>query len=193
MQPGVVVRVRINPSTCISVLDTLQAVGIKVEEKTFSTCVSAALNILVETAKQSGVLPEVDPYAFNERMRNHTGDAAPDRRKLPKGNIGHVNPLIFPEKTPDLGHPRWAKEDKKVKPITVEAAPTAEMQLDSKGVPLEFSTDPEVVIARKEAGKKLTDLLKRKDDADNGVGGIHWSDSDQDEYDRVYAVAYPNG
>ncbi len=193
MQPGVVVRVRINPSTCISVLDTLKAVGIKVEEKTFSTCVSAALNILVETAKSSGVLPAVDPYTFNERMRDHTGEAAPDRRKLPKGNVGHINPLIFQEKSPDLGHPKWAREDKKAKPTVVVPAQTAEVKVDARGVPLEYSTEPEVVIARKEAGKKLTDLMRRRADADNGVGGIHWSDADQEEYDRVFAVAYPNG
>lgn len=209
MQPGIVVRIRVNPTTCMSVLDVLEAVGIKTADKTFSTCVSAALNILVETAKSSGVLAQPDPYEFAERMQYHTGDAVPDRKSLPKDKVGHMNPLVFPDKTPDLGTPKWARQSKTPKPVAY--TPTAEdleiaarerarlgiaeapVVVDSNGVNAELSDDPMVIIARKEAGKKLTDLLMQKERADSGVGGAIWGEKDQEEYDRVFKVAYPNG
>jgi len=121
MQPGIVVRIRVNPTTCMSVLDTLAAVGIDTRNKSFATCVSAALNVLVETAKQSGVLPEPDPFEFNEKLRYHKGEEAPDRRKLPKSKAGTLNPLIFSEHTPDLGTPKWLPKT----PSVVPEAPTA--------------------------------------------------------------------
>lgn len=210
MTPGVVVRIRINPTTCMSVLDTLEAVGIDVREKTFATCVSAALNILVETAKKSGVLPEPDPYEYSERMKYHQGEEAPDRRALPKKQVGHLNPLIFPETTPDLGTPKWAKQGKAPKPVAytptaddlavaaqvkaqlgVEDAPVASAPVDAKGVNLELSDDPMVVIERKEAGKRVMDAVRKKERA-NGTT-IIWSDKDEENFLRDYAIAYPNG
>ena len=160
MAAGVVVRVRVNPSTCIAVLDVLESVGIDPADKSFATCVSSALNILVETAQQSGVLPKVDPYQFANRMRRHTGKEAVNRRSLPKQNIGHINPLIFPE-TP---------------------LPKLERAHTSYGDDEPLSPDEE---AKRNRVLRLNGLLMKKEYADSGIEGIEWTAEDQDELDKL--------
>ena len=179
MQPGVVVRIRVNPTTCMSVLDTLEAVGIDVKNKSFATCVSAALNVLVETAKASGVLSDPDPFQFNERMRYHKGQEAPDRRKLPKAHAGKMNPLIFADKTPDLGTPKWMRPDKVVKE---DAAPTADW------VDPSIPTDPYKLMQYREANMRLVDAQRKKQEA--AVTDIVWSAKDEEQYQKDIALVY---
>lgn len=179
MLPGVVVRIRVNPTTCISVLDTLHAVGIKTDKMSFATCVSTALNVLVETAKGSGVLPEPDPYEFNERMKYHHGEEAPDRRKLPKSKVGVLNPQIFAEYTPDLGTPKWLK-----------GKPTAPVKPAVEWIDPAIPTNPEKLVEYKEAIKRLTTAQQKKDLAEQGTEGVLWSDRDESDFQRDIKIVY---
>ena len=96
MRPGIVVQVRINPSTAQSIIDVLDTAGMSSKDKSFAVCVSAALNILIDTAKNSGVIPEPDPFDYVNKLRHHIGDEAPDRRYFSKKNMPMLNPSVFP-------------------------------------------------------------------------------------------------
>lgn len=186
MVPGVVVRIRVNPSTCMSVLDALEAVGVKVEDKSFATCVSAALNVLVATAKQSGVLPEPDPFQFSERMKYHTGDVAPDRRKLPKHNAGQMNPLIFPKDTvPDLGVPKWLRANS---PAPTPAA--AAVEVEEEWIDPMIPTDPLLLMEYRAACQRLTAAQQKKDLAEQGTEGVVWSAKDEADFQRDQKLVY---
>lgn len=68
MKAGQVVRLRINPSDCQSVLDILELAGIETKGMSFASCVSLALSSAIQTLKQAKCIEEPDAFQFLERM-----------------------------------------------------------------------------------------------------------------------------
>ena len=73
MKAGMVVRLRVNPKDCQSVLDLLDRVSIPHDNLSFSQCVSLALASLLETARTYKTLPEPDPFQYMNRMGKFYG------------------------------------------------------------------------------------------------------------------------
>lgn len=69
LSAGTVVRIRVNPEDCLSILDLVEKLPIPFKENmSFAQCVSLGLSSLLETARQQGLLPEVDGFQYLERM-----------------------------------------------------------------------------------------------------------------------------
>jgi hypothetical protein len=181
MRPGITAKIRVNPSTAMSVLDVLDVAGIPTQDRSFASCVSVALNILVETARTNGLIPTPDPYQFSERMKYHIGDAAPDRRHQPKKSLGELNTGIQAPLTPPRQVVSATRLAVGAATAQVPVTHSNVIQLDLNGMP----TDPLELAEFRAAQRRLTELHQKKDLVDGGTEGVVWSESDQKEYDRL--------
>lgn len=80
-KPGQVVRLRISPIDCLSILDVLDAAGVPRKNISFSSCSSLALATLLETVKKANLIPTPDGFDFAERMEPYIGWNHKGRRK----------------------------------------------------------------------------------------------------------------
>lgn len=83
MKGGRVVRIRVNPVTCMAAVDTLKKVGVLLPGMSFAQVVSSALYYLSQAAIDSGTLPRRDGFEYLEIMRQFPDQPHLDRtRKL---------------------------------------------------------------------------------------------------------------
>lgn len=74
MLPGKVVRFRLMPKDCLSVLDVLEKAGLDTSGKSFNTLAHLALSSMLETFRQAGTIDrDPDPFKFAERMFPFSG------------------------------------------------------------------------------------------------------------------------
>ena len=168
MRPGIVVQLRINPSTAMSVLDVLEAAGVSSEDKSFPVCVSAALNILVETVKASGLITEPDPYQYANRMQSYIGEASRDYRKKGKHRIPGLNPAVF------------------AKPSTMQQVVLEQPRPEL----LNVQDDPEAAMQQRDAFQRATTLQDKKNAAMANTPGIIWSAAEEDELKRLNVMIF---
>lgn len=69
MMAGRVVRIRVNPKDCMSVVDAISKIGLSVKGMSFSQAVSIALSSALESFRQNGVVPERDGFEYSEMMK----------------------------------------------------------------------------------------------------------------------------
>ena len=79
-KPGQVVRLRISPTDCLSILDVLDQAGIPRQNISFSSCASLALATLLETARKANLIEEPNGFDFTERMAPYIGASNKGRR-----------------------------------------------------------------------------------------------------------------
>lgn len=168
MRPGIVVQLRINPSTAMSVLDVLEAAGVSSEDKSFPVCVSAALNILVETVKASGLIAEPDPYQYANRMQSYIGEASRDYRKKGKHRIPGLNPAVF------------------AKPSTMQQVVLEQPRPEL----LNVQDDPESAMQQRDAFQRAATLQDKKNAAMANTPGIIWSAAEEDELKRLNVMIF---
>lgn len=76
MIPGLVVRFRMMPKDCLSVLDVLEKAGLDTSGKSFNTLAHLAMSSMLETFRQAGTIdPEPDPFKFAERITPYKGSS----------------------------------------------------------------------------------------------------------------------
>lgn len=68
MRPGQVIRLRVNPTECLQVLDFLRRANIEVTGRSFSACASIVWHALMKDAERRGFMHEVDGFSYNEQM-----------------------------------------------------------------------------------------------------------------------------
>lgn len=86
MKGGMVVKIRLSPSDCLSVLDAMDRVGIDPYGRSFAGCVSLVVASLLETSRRAGILPEPDTFQFMNRMSFwRGGQSTAERRKATEG------------------------------------------------------------------------------------------------------------
>ncbi len=66
--PGRVVRIRVNPQDCMSVLDIMNLIGVHPKRVSFDQAVRMALSSLIESIKASGVIPTRDGFEYTDMM-----------------------------------------------------------------------------------------------------------------------------
>jgi hypothetical protein len=124
-----------------------------------------ALASLLETARISKVLPKPDPFEFLNRMQPFV-DTSHHRKKLEVAKtITGMGATLHVPAVQQRAEP--------------EAGPAAVAQVE---VP--------VSAEQMRARSRLTELLQKKDLVGSGV---IWSDSDEKEFQEVYAQVYPHG
>lgn len=174
MKAGVVVRIRVNPQDCQSVLDLLQRIGIEHRTLSFSQCVSTAFASLLETARVNRMLPEPDPFQYLNRMNLHIGQGRglQGKRKAAADTIGSIGEKFS---APAVPQPRFSEA--------------------GKVLPQTYSPEQEVPLSIEErmARSRLSELVAKKEMVEDGAPGVVWQTSDQEEWDRLYPIVYPEG
>lgn len=206
LRAGQVVRIRVNPTDCLSVLDALEKAGINVRQQgmSFSQCVSLALSSLLMGARQQGWLPEPDGFQYANRMSQFRGfsghaeklaitdaiTAAGATFQMPGLSTAQVQESSQLERDRQeneraLEHalgPNWREKVG----TSADRYPTAE--------PTEPGTrEAPVPAEEREARRRLGELAYKKDLVEDGVDGVIWSARDEEEYQRYYKVVYPHG
>lgn len=87
MKPGHVVTIRVSPEDCQSILDVMESSGILTHAQTFPQMVSLVLSSFLQSARQGGQIPSVDPFLFDERMQQYRGNGRGSARERKKGHI----------------------------------------------------------------------------------------------------------
>ncbi len=165
MQPGIVVRIRVNPNDCMGVVDLLSKTGTVVEGMSFSSMVSLALSSSIAAARELDVIPSRTGFEWAEVMGPFANGLRTKKKLEVTDTIKHASV--------DGRVPSW-KAPKPVKyedlPIPEPAPVSAELMRDRRA---------------------LSELCAKKDLADDGQ--VIWQASDQVEYDRLYKIVYPEG
>lgn len=178
MKAGVVTTLRINPRDAQSVLDVLDAVGLPRHTLSFAQCTSLALGALLETARQNKLIPEPDEFEYLNRLGPYIGPAKKSKRTKIASQLHDMGGGL---RAPALvGKPVQARTSRFASP---ETAATQEQVAE---VVQEAADSPEVDAAK----KSLTRLLMEKEmKEDEGT----WTAEDEEAFQRVYRVVYPNG
>lgn len=105
MKPGKVVRFRLPPRDCISVLDVAERANININGKSFNSICHTVFSGLLETLRKSGEVPaEQDEFAYSERMGPVTGNGA----TIAATAVTKAIPLVV------LGKPKMSKEESEI-------------------------------------------------------------------------------
>jgi hypothetical protein len=168
VKAGHVATIRVTPRDCQSVLDVLDAAGVPRKSLSFAQCVSLALGSLLETARRGKMIPEPDEFEYLNRMQEYM---TPARRRKTVRVADALHNLGGSMRTPALP--------------ADEVLPSA-AQAVTEGRSEEDEDSPEV----REAQAALTKLLIKKEQAEDGGP---WTGEDEAEFNRLYAIIYPNG
>jgi hypothetical protein len=168
MRAGMVVSIRVNPKDCQSVLDVMNKVGININGHSFSQLVSLSLSSMLEAQRLEKNIPEPDEFQFLHRLEPFMGQQRTSKKmkvaKLLHEGGGKVRAPALPKRS-------------------VIEAPT--MQTGAY-VPAPVTAE------QREAGRRLTELLQKKDLSDVNPQVV-WQAADQHEHDQLMAVVYPEG
>ncbi len=170
MRAGIVATIRVNPKDCQSVLDVMYQVGINTNGMSFPQLVSLAFASMLETNRMAGILPEPDEFQYLNRLGSFIGQQRTSKKLAVAKTLADIGPKV---KVVTLAMPKEA-----VQPLT-----------QSPGV----YVPTEVTGEQRSASTRLSELLAKKDLADDGKPGVVWSADDQREFDDVYSVVYPSG
>ena len=197
MKAGLVVRLRVNPKDCQSILDLLNKVGVPYNNLSFSQCTSLALASLLETARTHKTLPEPDPFQFINRMGNFIGQGHTMQRKRlaaanALGNIGeHFQAPTTEPVRPLHNNPSSFHGDPCIHGVRYGAYCAA---CGSEHVSDDIPAAAEPMSAdRMRDARRLSELASKKDMWENGNRSVSWSSQDEEEYQQLYKIIYPEG
>ena len=167
LRPGMVASIRVNPKNCQSVLHVLQLAGVSSKDKSFSVCVSDALDILLESSRRGDIIPEPDPFEFLNEMKYHVGKEAPDRRKKKAPYINAAPAL-----------------NKVQQAVASAITDTSKSEWVDNSIP----TDPFKLMQYKAAQLRLVDSNRKKQEAE--VSAVVWSEKEEEQYQRDVRLVY---
>lgn len=174
MKGGIVTTIRINPKDAQSVLDVLEKAGVRTQGMSFAAMTALAVSSLLEAARQDNVIPEPDPFQYLNRLQPYI--KAKHGRKLQVTQVLHNAGATLQAPPVSASLTDWEGEAA-AQHASLKTAPQADV-------------DPEVL---REATNRLTELLAKKDAIDAGVPGLQWTDPDTEEFQKVFAIVYPDG
>lgn len=178
--PGQVARIRVSPSDFLSVVDVVDALGMRQPGMSFSSMVSIALSSCLEGLRQNGTIPEREGFEFNEVRATVM---------VPRNKKALFITDKFQSRTSDF---RIAAPPKN----SVQFMKTAEELLSQNGTmaddELEIPRMQEEVVSleMRQARTRLAELNAKKELYDDGHPGIVWSARDQKDFDDLVKVVY---
>lgn len=185
MRPGIVATIRVNPKDCMAVVDVMEAVGITTEGMSFPAMISLTLSSLLQTARDNNQIPTRDGFEYNEIMAPYQRQKR-NKRKLEITDTLHK--LGSSVNVPKLSKPpRGAFQ---VEPGTGERLPSVTSAAAERG-PFELPVEDAVTADVLRARRRLTELLQKKDLADEGK--LTWQSDDEREFQEMYKLVYPEG
>lgn len=81
MIPGRVVRIRVNPTDCMAVLDVIEKLGLTPDRLSFDQAVRITLSSLLESVRKNGIIPTRDGFEYSDMMQSF---------RMPKVNTEEV-------------------------------------------------------------------------------------------------------
>lgn len=178
MKAGAVTTFRVNPRDCQSILDVLDAAGVRRESLSFAQCASLALGALLETARHTKLIPEPDEFQYLNRLSPYLGPQKQKKKtKVSKALHdlgGSMRAPVLTEAPRQAGSARW----------DTRADPEAAGEPLAPAAP---AVSPEVLRLAQES---LTRLLVKKEQFEDTP---NWTPEDEDEYRTVYKIVYPHG
>lgn len=173
MRAGVVVRIRVNPKDCQSVIDLMEKIGIRTAGMSYASCVSLALSSLMEAARSQQILPEPDPFQYLNRMEKFQVMSPNQVRKLEITN--GISSLGSTFKAP-----------------TYEAAVVPLRQEEAvQRTPVGTALAEQAGMTFREAQVELTELCAKKDLSEDGQ--YMWTPALEERFQLCYKIVYPEG
>lgn len=134
---GEVVRIRVNPTDCMGVVDVVRLSGISTRNMSFSQMASLALTSLLEGARTVGAIPTRTGYEYNELVGPHlqgerTGAKLEVAQALYKQAADGRIPSFVPSPTKALEVSADADEFKSLSTSTQEERARAQELYDRK-------------------------------------------------------------
>lgn len=174
MKGGMVVTIRVSPKDCQSILDVIDKANIPHVGQSFPAMVSLALGSLLERARLDSVIPEPDEYQYLNRLQPYMKGSRSKKLAVAKTLTGMGANLQAP--------PLPASRPEPQAQVAGEHAPP------SPTAPASAYSREEL----REAGQRLAELIAKREAIDDGADML-WQESDQAEYDKYYAIVYPDG
>lgn len=177
MKAGIVSTIRVNPRDCQSILDLCELLGLPTQGMTFSAMHSMALSSLLETARHAKMIPEPDEFQYLNRMARYIKERGKGKTRIAP---------ILTSRGGEFRAPRM--------PVTLaEAPPSARSESTLAAVrPAQDAPRPqEQDESYRWASQRLAELLAKQDAVSDEIPGIKWTENDQDEFDKCYALLYP--
>lgn len=156
-------------------IDVIEAAGLKVEGMSFPAMVSLALGSLLQTMRDQQVIPDRSGFEYNEMMAPYHGQRSNKRKLEISDTIHRAGSAI---KAKGLSKP--APE------LTFPSEPARPHQVVPELVPERPATGDDL-----RARRRLTELLQKKDLAEQG--SVVWQAEDEEEYQQLYRMVYPDG
>lgn len=152
-------------------LDVMEKTGMQVSGMSFPSMVSLTLSSLIETVKRAGHIPDRDGFEFLEKMAPYMGDQRTGRKLDITRTISNTS------------------SDLAIKPLAAagRALAGSEQPAPAAPVPVPLNTEQRL------QARRLTELLQKKDLADEKDSGVIWSAEDESEFQQLYRVIYPDG
>jgi hypothetical protein len=166
MKPGLVVSIRISPKDCQSIVALMDASGVSRQGQTFSGMASLALSSLLQTARTAGTIAEPDPFNYwNEVGEYHKGKARDkDKEKIVQAASSKITPITITSTTS----------------AGIASGVVVGAGLSQIGTVL--TSDVQY------AGMRMKELMVKQEKTPND-----WSAADQQEFDQLYKIVYPEG
>lgn len=197
MRPGVVVSIRVNPKDCMGVLDVLEKAGIVTPGASFPSLISLALGSLLETARQNNMIPTRTGFEFSEMMAPYLKQPR-NKKKLEIAKTIHsigsdiVSPTL--EEPPQISQ-REHKVQQAAKVIAHTNVDNT-YQISHQNIAETRPRRPVEAVPLEErirAQQRLQRLCEEKDMCDDLSTGMRWTNEKEAEYQRCYAIVYPEG
>lgn len=193
MRAGQVVRIRVNPKDCVSVLDVLELAGVNTRGMSYSSLVSLALSSMLQGLRDMETIPDRDGFEYLDKMSPFLKTSQKSKAQFAdaiyrKGMNGQV--------TRGVGKPAIIFDEPGRLPTTQKQWDTAIAAVDRSSTaepPEPVTAEGPVTAEVREARSRLGELAYKKDLVEDGVEGVIWSAGDEEEYQRYYKVVYPHG
>ena len=101
MKGGMVVRMRISPRDCMSILDAAEAAGMKAEEFSFSALSSIVMSSILEGLRRNNTIPHRDGFEYLRMMEPFLNKKGAARQHMTAALYGKsVLPISQPSAMP---------------------------------------------------------------------------------------------
>lgn len=82
MKGGMVVRIRVSPKDCMSIVDAAQVLGIQPTQYSMSALTSLVLSSLLEVQRKAGTVPTRSGFEYLSMMEPYTNRKGVTRQKM---------------------------------------------------------------------------------------------------------------
>ncbi len=170
--PGQVARIRISPTDLMSVVDVVEAIGMRQPGMSFSSMVSIALSSCLESLRQSDIIPVREGYEYND-IRNSV--------IIKKSKSALVITDAFQARGSDYQIPVPKKGLQFVK--------RPEELLSQNGT-IEEKSQEDITTEQRLSRRRLSELVAKQELVESNAPGVLWSQEDQREFEQLCQLVY---